>query len=64
MKPKTYLILSRCVEEGIERGLLRAYKHHDSPSTEQLINSSVNAVMIEICEWFDFDDEEEVHEPN
>jgi hypothetical protein len=56
VKPKTYSILDRCVEEGIARGMNRAYKYVDSPNEEQIKEAIHNCVMSEICEWFSFDE--------
>ena len=55
MKPKTYLILDRCVEEGVRRGYHRAFKHVEKPSEEAIIQSIEDAVMASICEFFKFE---------
>lgn len=34
MTPKIYEILSRCIEEGIQYGCNKAYKHEDTPTEE------------------------------
>jgi hypothetical protein len=55
MKPDTYRLLERCVEDGLSRGYHRAHKHTDAPSQEQLTDAMLQAIMHEVCEWFVFD---------
>lgn len=55
MKPKTYQLLERCIDDGISLGYNRSYKHTDDPSEEHMKQEIFRAVMNEICEWFDFD---------
>lgn len=57
MKPKSYVILERAVEEGYRRGWNRAHKHADSPSAEQIELEVLQAIMGDICDVFSFDDE-------
>lgn len=57
MKPKFRLVLSQCIENGVERGLNRAFKHHDNPDRTYIAECIENCVMGEIYEWFDFPDE-------
>lgn len=59
MKPKTYSVLSMAVENGVRYGLNRAHKHVDNPTPEQLESAIYDAVMSEICEWFDIEEEHE-----
>jgi hypothetical protein len=56
LKPKTYLLLTRCIEDGVHLGVNRAYKHTDKPTQEQLYEAIESAVINEICEWFHIDD--------
>lgn len=56
MKAKEYLLLARCVEDGIQYGINRAHKHTESPTREHLVREIENAVMNEICTWFNFED--------
>lgn len=58
MKAKEYMVLERCVEEGVSYGFNRAHKHTDKPSEDQIKEHIHSAVMNEICEWFEFDDRE------
>lgn len=59
MKVFTFKLLSRCIEEGIERGIRRAHKHNDNPSENTLVIEIQNAIELELFEWFKFDDNEE-----
>ena len=59
MKAKEYLLLSKCVEDGIQYGINRAHKHTDAPTQEHLAREIENAVMNEICSWFEFEKIEE-----
>lgn len=59
MKAKEYLLLERCVEDGILRGINRAHKHlidDEFPSREELEMHIQQAIMLEISEWFDFEE--------
>ena len=57
MKVKLYGIIERAIEEGIELGYRRAFKHTDDPSEEQIVESISRAVMFNIDEVMSFDDE-------
>ena len=56
MKAKEYILLGKCVEDGIQYGINRAHKHTDAPTREHLSREIENAIMNEICAWFDFGD--------
>jgi len=58
MKPKIYNILGRCIEDGLKFGYQRAFKHTDSPTEEQILNTCLIAILDEIFEHFSFDDDE------
>ena len=54
MKFKAYDLISRAVDEGVERGMARAYKHVDRPAREEIISviqDEVMASLSEIIEW-------------
>jgi hypothetical protein len=55
MKPDTYKLIEQCVENGVAYGWLRAHKYNDEPTAEQIQEKITQAVMREICEWFEFD---------
>jgi hypothetical protein len=57
MKPKTYSILERAVEEGASAGYHRSYKYDDAPNQERIVAEISNAVMLAICEVFEFDND-------
>lgn len=54
MRPNAYKLLERCVEDGVQYGYSRATKHNESPSRAEIEDQIMQAVMTEICEWFDF----------
>jgi hypothetical protein len=56
MKPNYYKIFREAIEIGVGFGYRRAYKHTDEPSEEILKDEIIEAIMIEIHEWVDFDD--------
>lgn len=61
MKPKEYNVLAMCVETGVMSGWYRAHKHNDAPDPEAIRHAIEQAVLNEICEWFDF---EEIRDDN
>ena len=56
MKPNTYVILQRAVEEGALLGYRRAFKHNEDPSEEIICETIEECVMSQIYEYFDFSD--------
>jgi len=63
MRPKFYILLMRCIEDGIDIGYQRAFKHTDTPvvtSEDQIKKAVMDAIALEINEWFDFDDAETI----
>jgi hypothetical protein len=56
MQVKEYNVLSDCVERGIAFGMTRAYKYSDAPTRAYIEEQISDAVLFEICEYFDFDD--------
>lgn len=58
MKVNAYAVLSRAVEEGVQRGWSRAHKHVEKPGEDALCSAIYDAVMEAICEVFDFDEGE------
>ena len=58
MKPKTYPILVDAVENGVKYGYHRAHKHNDNPDREDITDAIISAVLNEIFEWFDIDDDQ------
>jgi len=60
MKPNSYRVLDRAVEEGVEYGWNRAYKYTDTPGPDTIKEQIMIAVMNAICEYFTFDDDEDI----
>ena len=57
MKAKEYNLIAQCVENGVMLGWNRAHKHNENPDPDTIRDAIEVAVMNEICEWFDFDEE-------
>ena len=55
MKPDTYKLIEKCVEDGVAYGIHRAYKHTENPDRDYMQEKIMEAVMNEICKWFKFD---------
>ena len=54
IKFKAYDLISRAVDEGVERGMARAYKHIDRPARDEIVSviqDEVMASLSEIIEW-------------
>jgi len=60
MQVKEYTVLTDCVERGVAIGMSRAYKHTDTPTLDYIKRQIEDAVLSEICEYFDFNDESDV----
>jgi hypothetical protein len=65
MKANEYIVLSECVERGVDYGWMRALKHLDMPKEvmnwldqhETIIKGNIDtAVTSKICEYFNFDE--------
>jgi hypothetical protein len=59
MKAKEYNILDRAIEEGVSYGLMKAFKHTDTPTEDSLSEWICGSVMNSICEVFNFEKVEE-----
>ena len=59
MYPKIYDILAMCVENGVQYGYHRAYKHTDVPTKEEMCDKIYDAVMSSIVEYFNFGEQNE-----
>tara|TARA_R110000823_G_scaffold207572_1_gene338122 strand:- start:506 stop:685 length:180 start_codon:yes stop_codon:yes gene_type:complete len=57
MKPKTNRILKAAIEEGIDSGYARAFKHTDTPNELTIKESIDNEIWNNIYEVFDFSEE-------
>jgi hypothetical protein len=56
MKPKTHQLLEFAIENGLQLGYQRAHKHNDTPSEEYILYQQLEAIMLEIHNWFDFEE--------
>lgn len=63
IRVRTFAVLSRAVEEGIDHGLSRAYKYKDDPTREELREAIYRAVLNEIDEYFEIEEHESEHRP-
>jgi hypothetical protein len=54
MKPNTYAILQRAVEEGALLGYRRAFKRVENPTEGAIVDAITDAVMLTVSEVFDF----------
>ena len=54
MRPNTYVILQRAVEEGALLGYRRAFKRVENPTEEQIVEALTDAIMMSVSEVFDF----------
>lgn len=54
MQPKSYVILQRAIDEGVERGWNCAHKYVDNPTENAIREAITEAVMGNICEVFSF----------
>jgi len=54
---KTYNLIERAIEEGLEYGYHRAHKHTDNPNEHALIHEMQLAIMLELSEIIDFNEE-------
>lgn len=55
MKPKLLPVLEMCIDSGLRRGYVRAFKHDSDPSEAHIHDTIYNCIMEEIHEWFDFE---------
>ncbi len=56
MKAKEYNLITQCVETGVMLGWNRAHKHVINPDPEAIRDAIEQAVLSEICEWFNFEE--------
>lgn len=56
MRAKTRVLIEQCIEDGIRLGYQRAYKHTDKPAIEDVWAMQEREVMMQIDEWFEFDE--------
>ena len=56
MKPNTYKVLVRAVEDGVRVGWVRAHKYQDNPDPHHIQTVVEDSVVQEILEWFELDE--------
>lgn len=54
MQANEYLVLERAIDEGVEYGFMRAYKHNTAPNEDDMREAVKMAVLNSVCEWFTF----------
>ena len=59
LRVRAYPVLAECIERGVAWGFQRAHKHTDTPSAEDLRAQIEQAVLNEICEAFDFPEDDQ-----
>lgn len=55
IRVNVYAIISDAVENGIRGGWNRAHKHVDEPDKEFIFEELHKYIMMEICEYLEFD---------
>jgi hypothetical protein len=58
VRVRSYPVLARAVEEGVAYGWRWAHKHVDSPDEHTIKDQITQAVLNEICEYFDFHEDQ------
>ena len=58
MKAKTRRLIEDAIERGIQRGYYRAFKHSDSPTQDSIFADISDCIMLEIDEYFTFEEGE------
>lgn len=59
MKANEYKLMEDCVERGINAGYQKAFKHSDNPPEEEIKQQINHYIMLEICEYFTFNNIED-----
>ena len=54
MQVNTRAVMERCIENGIQAGLRRAFKHTDTPSQEVIAESIDRYIWLELDDMFRF----------
>jgi len=64
MRAKERKLVETAVENGVQYGMARAFKHRDCPHSPTELNDItqviIQKVMDEIDDWFDFPDDPEI----
>jgi len=54
MQVNTRAVLERCIENGIQAGLRRAYKHTNTPTQETITDCIDRYIWLELDDYFLF----------
>lgn len=57
MRVRERPVIEQCVEVGVALGIARAHKHNDAPSREDFEREVIRAVLEELAEWIEFDED-------
>ena len=57
VKINAYKVIDDVVDRAVRYGYTRAHKHVDNPTEDKIIEEIHRAVMNELCEILQFDDE-------
>ena len=50
---KRYELIRECIARGVSYGWMRAHKHDQKPSEDHIKAEIDQAVLNELCEWFE-----------
>ncbi len=59
MKANEFKIMEDCIERGFDGGYQKAFKHTDDPSEDQIKEQVLHYIMLEICEYFKFEEDKD-----
>jgi hypothetical protein len=63
MRVRTLRVLQMAIDQGVELGIRRYYKHRDAGPSEQELNEMSSAIstaiQLELDDWFTFSEEGE-----
>jgi len=59
LKVNVYRVLDDCIANGISAGWNKAHKHTDTPPEDEIKRQIHLYVMLEVSEYFEFDDDVE-----
>lgn len=61
MKPNSFKVLNKCIEVGLDMGIMRYLKYTDfalpDEEIEKIKSAIENEILNEICDYFNFDNE-------
>ena len=60
MRPKEHEVLEMAINGGVNLGWSRAHKHTETPTEEHAKEVIKQAILHEIYEWFEIEDNDDV----